>query len=119
MQACVGRRGEMAEVRLTLLRRGKEQEVDIMVPLLGCDGAKRILCWHGLMLQETPRRVREFGPVPAGVYISQTLLGSPSETENIEGEFLISVDGIPTPTLDAVVSLGQARGETTPASHRG
>jgi S1-C subfamily serine protease len=94
-----------SDVQLMFLRRGKEREVRVPIQVLASDGAKRILAWHGLILQETPRSVREYGAVPAGVYISQTTLGSPGEASNIEGEFLLAVDGVPTPTLDAVIAL--------------
>jgi S1-C subfamily serine protease len=96
------------EVQLTLLRRGKEHTVKAAVQLLGCDGARRVVCWHGLLLEETPRCVREFGPVPAGVHIAQTMLGSPGEANAIDGDFVLSVDGNPTPTLDAVLALDDA-----------
>lgn len=96
------------EVQLTLLRRGKEHTVKAAVQLLGCDGARRVVCWHGLLLEETPRCVREFGPVPAGVHIAQTMLGSPGEANAIEGDFVLSVDGNPTPTLNAVLALDDA-----------
>merc|ERR1719460_1646182 len=43
---------EPFQVRLTLLRGGKEREVIVNVPLLGNDGARRVLCWQGLVLQE-------------------------------------------------------------------
>ncbi|CAK0886230.1 unnamed protein product, partial [Prorocentrum cordatum] len=43
------------EVQLTLLRRGKEHTVKAAVELLGCDGARRVVCWHGLLLEETRR----------------------------------------------------------------
>jgi len=101
-------------IRLTLLRSGTEHTVDATVALLGSEGAKRILCWHGLVLQETPRSVCEVGPVPAGVYISQTMLGSPGEADCIEGEFLLAVNSIPTPTLDAVIALDNQMTSTPP-----
>jgi len=96
------------QVPLTLLRRGKELAVTVSVPLLGSDGARRILGWHGLILQDTPRAVREIGQAPLGANISQTMLGSPAEAFGIEGNFLVAVDGRPTPDLDALLSLGRA-----------
>jgi hypothetical protein len=32
------------------------------------------------------------------------MLGSPGEANSIEGEFLLAVDGVPTPSLDDVVA---------------
>ncbi|CAE8638176.1 unnamed protein product, partial [Polarella glacialis] len=96
---------EPVQVQLTLLRRGQELQVEVSVPMLGSDGARRVLGWHGLVLQETPRAVREIGPVPLGVHISQTMLGSPAEAFGIEGEFIVAVNGTPTPNLDSLLEL--------------
>eukprot|EP00747_Dinoflagellata_sp_TGD_P208790 gnl/TRDRNA2_/TRDRNA2_82233_c0_seq1.p1 gnl/TRDRNA2_/TRDRNA2_82233_c0~~gnl/TRDRNA2_/TRDRNA2_82233_c0_seq1.p1 ORF type:complete len:1083 (-),score=224.36 gnl/TRDRNA2_/TRDRNA2_82233_c0_seq1:107-3310(-) len=95
------------KVELTLLTRGKERQVTAAVPLLGSDGTRRLLVWHGLVLREMPRVVREFGgaALPAGVQISQTMLGSPAEAHSVEGDLLVAVGGVPTPTLDALVGL--------------
>jgi hypothetical protein len=93
------------EVGLTLLRRGKVLEVTTRVALLGSDGARRLLIWNGLVLQEIPRSVREYGQVQKGVHVSEMLLGSPGEANAIEGEFVLSVDGSPTHSLDAFLAL--------------
>eukprot|EP00931_Biecheleriopsis_adriatica_P086407 TRINITY_DN61090_c0_g1_i1.p1 TRINITY_DN61090_c0_g1~~TRINITY_DN61090_c0_g1_i1.p1 ORF type:complete len:998 (+),score=208.07 TRINITY_DN61090_c0_g1_i1:50-3043(+) len=97
------------KVPLTLLRRGTEIEVVVSAPLLGSDGSTRILGWHGLVVQELPRAIREVGAVPEGVHISQTLLGSPAETFGIEGDIIVSVDGKPTPNLDSLLKIGQSQ----------
>eukprot|EP00928_Gymnodinium_smaydae_P012547 TRINITY_DN14545_c0_g9_i1.p1 TRINITY_DN14545_c0_g9~~TRINITY_DN14545_c0_g9_i1.p1 ORF type:complete len:1031 (-),score=181.43 TRINITY_DN14545_c0_g9_i1:141-3233(-) len=103
----------VANVKLTLLRASKARTVDVRVPLLDGDGAKRLLCWNGLMLEETPRSVREYGAVPAGVHISDMLLGSPGEADAIEGEFLLAVGGTPTPTLDALLATDRKQAEAS------
>mmetsp|Transcript_119393 Transcript_119393/g.207277 ORF Transcript_119393/g.207277 Transcript_119393/m.207277 type:complete len:1032 (-) Transcript_119393:92-3187(-) len=95
------------EVEMTIFRNGKKHEVKANVPLLGSDGSKRLLCWNGLLLSDMPRTVRQFGPVPAGVYIVETMLGSPAEADVVEGEFLVKVDGKPTKTLDDVIALSE------------
>lgn len=97
--------GSAPEVQLTLLHRGKERQAKVRVHMLPCDGTTRILCWHGLLLREVPRSAREFGMAPAGVYISQTMLGSPGEANDIKGEFLVKVNGVPTPDLDSVLAV--------------
>jgi hypothetical protein len=94
-----------AKVKVTVLTKGKPRAVEGELELPGSDGARRLLCWHGLVLQETPRSVRLMAPVPSGVYISRTMLGSPAEAGGIEGDFVIAVDGVPTPTLDALLEL--------------
>jgi len=97
------------QVPLTVLRRGQELEVAVTVPLLSSDGAQSVLGWHGLVLQNTPRAVREAAVVPAewGIYIGQTMLGSPAEAHGIEGDFLVSVDGKATKNLDDLLGFGQ------------
>jgi S1-C subfamily serine protease len=104
------------KLKLTALRQGVEREVEIMVPLLASDGSARVLLWHGLLLQETPRVVHESNSCSAtasGVHISHTFLGSPADANSIMGDFLISVDGKPTPTLDAVVKLSSEKDLST------
>jgi S1-C subfamily serine protease len=93
------------EVKLTLLRGSKEKQVSVSVPLLESDGARRVLCWHGLVLQEMPRSAREAGSVPPGVYISRQMLGSPAEADGLEGDFVVAVDGRSTPTLNSILEL--------------
>ncbi|CAE7678667.1 unnamed protein product [Symbiodinium sp. CCMP2456] len=97
------------EVHVVLLRRNEEIRANVTVPFLGSDGARRILGWNGLIVQETPRSMKEAGPVPAGLCISQTLLGSPAEASAIEGNFILGVDGIPTPNLESLLRVGQCR----------
>lgn len=102
-----GQKEPNVQVQLTVLRSGKELKMKVPLALLGCDCAKRVVCWNGMLLQETPRCVREFGQIPAGVHIVQTMLGSPGEANGIEGEFILSVDGRPTPSVDAILDVEQ------------
>lgn len=100
---------EPLEVSLTLLRQGKELQVKVRAPLLGSDCTRRFLVWHGLVLREVPRTLREFGPMPSGLHIAQMMLGSPAEASSIEGEILVGIDGAPVPNLDAVLALERTR----------
>lgn len=108
------------KIELTVLRQGKEHVVEVMVPLLASDGSARVLLWHGLLLQETPRAVHESrssAVVPSGVHISHTFLGSPADANSVEGDFLVAIDGEPTPTLDAVMKLSSDKSlPTSPCS---
>ena len=101
--------GAPLKAKLSLLTRGKAREVEVEVPSLGSDGAKRLLCWHGLVLQEAPRAVRDQCKAPSGVYISRVMLGSPGEADGVEGDFILAIDGVATPTLDALTKLGRGR----------
>eukprot|EP00403_Amphidinium_massartii_P023610 CAMPEP_0178390210 /NCGR_PEP_ID=MMETSP0689_2-20121128/10526_1 /TAXON_ID=160604 /ORGANISM="Amphidinium massartii, Strain CS-259" /LENGTH=1027 /DNA_ID=CAMNT_0020010707 /DNA_START=2 /DNA_END=3085 /DNA_ORIENTATION=+ len=92
-------------VKVSILTRGKEREVQVAVPLLGDDATTRLVSWHGIILRETPRSVYEAGDVPVGVHIAQMLLGSPAEADGVEGDVLVAVDGVPTSSLDAVLAL--------------
>merc|ERR1712137_600000 len=49
------------KVNATLLRQGQEINITLDVPLLGSDGARRVVCWHGLVLHEIPRALCELG----------------------------------------------------------
>lgn len=115
VQARLQRTEGPLQVELTVLRRGKRHNFKVAAPYLSSDGTTRLLVWHGVILREIPRAVREFIAVPAGVHISQTMLGSPGETDGIEGDILVAVNGTPTPTLDAVVALGQQMLPALPA----
>lgn len=88
-----------------------------MVPLLASDGSDRVLLWHGLLLQETPRTVETFSSAtaPNGVHISTTFLGSPADQANVFGDFVLSIDGEPTPNLDSIVTLCSS-GRSLPAT---
>jgi S1-C subfamily serine protease len=102
-----GENGPLA-VRITLLRGSKERQVNVSVPLLESDGARRVLCWQGCVLQDMPRSAREAGLVPPGVYVSRQMLGSPAEADGLEGDFVVAVDGTPTPTLDSILEIERA-----------
>lgn len=56
--------------------------------------------------------------MPDGVSIASTTLGTPSEAYGINGDFLVAVDGLPTPSLDAVLLLGHTRRNSTVAVGR-
>jgi len=106
----------ICKIKLTVLRHGVEREVEVLVPLLSSDGSARVVLWHGLLLQETPRAIRSSAVVPSGVHISHTMLGSPADAYSIAGDFLVSVDGEPTPTLDAVLRLSSESSGTPNSS---
>lgn len=101
--------GDAPVITITLLRGGRELSVCAPIVLLGNDGCRRVLCWHGLVLQESPRGLTWLDTVPVGVHIVDTILGSPAEAHGIEGEVLVSVDGVPARSLDDVARFHTER----------
>jgi S1-C subfamily serine protease len=107
----VGQAEPTLKINIVVLRCGRPHEIEVSVPPLSSDGSTRVLVWHGLLLHDTPRIVCDFQndlTAPTGVHIAQTFLGSPADTHEIPGDFIVSVNGEPTPTLDAIIALSAA-----------
>jgi S1-C subfamily serine protease len=93
-------------VQIIVLRSGMPLQLEVTIPLLSSDGSTRVLFWHGLLLQDTPRIAvdAQIGSAePFRVHIATTLLGSPADTCEVPGEFLVTVDGKSMSSLDAIV----------------
>lgn len=99
------------KVRLSILRGGKEQtlEVDTM-PLYGED-LDRIIVWAGAVLHKPHRAMAaQRGIPPEGVFVAYFSYGSPSTRHQLwAGRRIVEVDGQPTPDLDAFMRTVSGR----------
>ncbi len=91
------------EVKLRLLRDGKEIEVVAKTRLLEGRGTERAILWAGTLLQRPPRAVATQRKLPRlGVYVARFWYGSPANRYGLRAtRRIIEVDGQPTPDLDA------------------
>ena len=107
-----------------VLRSGEIVDVDVELSEASCAGTARLLHWGGCCLQSTHRPVAELGFVPTeeeggggegggggggdgnarplDVFISRWYHGSPAQRYGLYAlHWVRSVNGVPTPTLDA------------------
>ena len=109
-----------------VLRSGEIVDVDVELSEASCAGTARLLHWGGCCLQSTHRPVAELGFVPTeeeggeggggggggdgdarplDVFISRWYHGSPAQRYGLYAlHWVRSVNGVPTPTLDAFVA---------------
>jgi S1-C subfamily serine protease len=95
------------ETLLTVLRNGVVQSLTVPAVPISDGGTDRALMWSGALLQTPPREVaQQRGLAPEGVYVADTLRGSPSERDGLRRtQRITAVDGRPTPDLDAFLSV--------------
>ena len=98
-------------VRLTVLRAGKEQVVDVPTVQLGGRDLDRIIVWSGAVLQEPHRALAaQRGIEPEGVFVAYFAYGSPSTRYQLwAGRRIVEVDGQPIADLDAFVKAVAGR----------
>lgn len=101
----VERAVQKPSVRVTVLRAGREQTID--VPTVALDGRDldRILVWSGAVLQKPHRALAaQRGIDPSGVFVAYFSYGSPSTRYKLwAGRRIVEVDGQPIPDLDAFI----------------
>jgi hypothetical protein len=98
-------------VRLTVLRAGKEQVVDVPTVVLGGRDLDRILVWAGAVLQKPHRALSaQRGIAPEGVFVAYFSYGSPATRYQLwAGRRIVEVDGQPISDLDAFVKAVSGR----------
>jgi len=100
-------------VRVTVLRDGVEQAIDVATVELGGRDLNRILLWAGAVLQ-TPHRAlaAQRGIPPEGVFVGYFAYGSPATRYQLwAGRRIVEVDGQPTPDLDAFIKAVASRAD--------
>jgi pro-apoptotic serine protease NMA111 len=101
----VERAVQKPQVRITVLRAGKEQVVEVPTVPLGGRDLDRIVVWSGAVLQQPHRALAaQRGVEPDGVFVAYFSYGSPSTRYQLwAGRRIVEVDGQPIADLDAFV----------------
>jgi S1-C subfamily serine protease len=107
----VERATQAPRVRLTVLRDGAEQALEVdTAPLLGED-IDRLLLWAGAVIHAPHRAMTIQRAIPPeGVFVAYFSYGSPATRHGLyAGRRIIEVDGKATPDLDAFIAAIQGR----------
>jgi S1-C subfamily serine protease len=98
-------------VRVTVLRDGAEQVINVPTVALGGRDLDRILVWAGAVLQKPHRALAaQRGIEPNGVFVAYFSYGSPATRSQLwAGRRIVEVDGQPTPDLDAFIKAVAGR----------
>ncbi len=96
---------QMAVVSLTVLRDGKEMDIDVETVALGGRDIDRLLLWAGTVLHAPHRAMSaQRGILPEGVFVAYFSYGSPATRYGlVAGRRIVEVDGRPTPDLDSFI----------------
>jgi len=107
----VERAVQKSSVRLTVLRAGKEQVMEVPTVVLGGRDLDRIVVWAGAVLQKPHRALSaQRGIAPEGVFVAYFSYGSPATRYQLwAGRRIVEVDGQPISDLDAFVKAVAGR----------
>ncbi len=107
----VERAVQKPSVRVTLLREGNEQVVDVPTAALAGRDVDRIIVWAGAVLQAPHRAfAAQRGVTPEGVFVAYFAYGSPATRYQLwAGRRIVEVDGVPTPDIDAFLKAVSGR----------
>ncbi len=107
----VERAVQKPQVKVTVLRDGVEQVIDVPTVALGGRDLDRILVWAGAVLQEPHRALSaQRGITPDGVFVGYFSYGSPATRYQLwAGRRIVEVDGQPTPDLDHFIKAVAGR----------
>ncbi|HWS74098.1 MAG TPA: hypothetical protein VN324_03045, partial [Quisquiliibacterium sp.] len=100
-------------VKVTVLRDGRELELDLATAALGGGDIDRLLLWAGAVLHAPHRAMAaQRGIPPEGVFVAFFSYGSPATRHQLfAGRRIVEVDGRPTPDLDAFIAAVQGRAD--------
>lgn len=107
----VERAVQKPQVRVTVLRDGAEQTLEVPTVALGGRDLNRIVVWAGAVLQQPHRALSaQRGIPPDGVFVGYFSYGSPATRYQLwAGRRIVEVDGQPTPDLDAFIKAVAGR----------
>ncbi|GMH04350.1 hypothetical protein Nepgr_006189 [Nepenthes gracilis] len=96
-------------LHMTIFRQGREMEVNVGTDVRDGNGTVRAINWCGCIVQDPHPAVRSLGFLPEeghGVYVARWCHGSPSHRYGLYAlQWIIEVNGKPTPDLDAFVKV--------------
>ena len=109
--AQVEREAQAAQIRLEVLRGGRELTLDFATTPLSGRGTDRCVIWSGAVLQAPHRAVAaQRGLRSAGVYVSWFWYGSPANSAGLRATHrIVEVEDVPTPDLDAFLAAVSGR----------
>lgn len=94
---------------MTIFRQGQEMEVVVGTDVRDGNGTVRVINWCGCIVQDPHPAVRALGFLPEeghGVYVARWCHGSPAHRYALYAlQWIVEVNGKPTPDLDAFVSM--------------
>ncbi|KAH9608555.1 hypothetical protein KSS87_019509 [Heliosperma pusillum] len=96
-------------LQMTIFRQGRELEVVVGTDVRDGIGTVRVVNWCGCIVQDPHPAVRALGFLPEeghGVYVARWCHGSPVHRYGLYAlQWIVEVNGKPTPDLDAFVSV--------------
>jgi S1-C subfamily serine protease len=98
-------------VRVTVLRDGTEQTLEVPTVALDGNDVDRLVIWAGAVLQAPHRALAaQRGIEPSGVFVAYFSYGSPATRYKLwAGRRILEIDGRPTPDLDAFIAAVSGR----------
>ncbi len=104
---------QVPQVKVTVLRDGRELELDLATAALGGGDIDRLLLWAGAVLHAPHRAMAaQRGIPPDGVFVAFFAYGSPATRHKLfAGRRIVEVDGSPTPDLDAFIAAVRGRAD--------
>ncbi|CAI7816156.1 unnamed protein product, partial [Closterium sp. NIES-54] len=96
---------------LTILRQGREQQVQAGTDVRHGFGTTRVVNWAGCLVQDPHPAVRATGFLPSqghGAYVARWCHGSPAHRYGLYAlHWIVEINGHPVPDLDALVAISQ------------
>ncbi|XP_048495414.1 protease Do-like 7 isoform X2 [Beta vulgaris subsp. vulgaris] len=96
-------------LKMTIFRQGREMEAELGTDVRDGIGTVRVVNWCGCIVQDPHPAVRALGFLPEeghGVYVARWCHGSPAHRYGLYAlQWIVEVNGKPTPDLDTFVSL--------------
>ncbi len=102
---------QLPQVKLTVLRDGVEQDLEVATAALRGEDIDRMLLWAGAVLHAPHRAMTiQRSIAPEGVFVAYFAYGSPATRYGLfAGRRIMEVDGRPVPDLDAFIAAVRGR----------